>query len=157
MAGIYHLEYGEELVLLAELEYVKLGALPHSCNVLIREAHLLCRGEGLKLEGMSLESFLHIDDVLDRLEEEGSDLGNFVYFLDSDAACEKLCDCKDVVVAEGGDIFKDLLVRHIIELRVVNVVNANLERAHTLEEALFKVRADAHNLAGRLHLSSELI
>ena len=77
--------------------------------------------------------------------------------LDGYAASEKLCDAEDIVTAEGRDVVKDLFVRHIVKLCVVYVINADLERAHTLEKCLLEIRADAHDLARRLHLSSELI
>ena len=157
VAGINHSEYGEEVVFLSVLEYVKLLALPESCHVLVGEAHLLCRFKGFEVEYVCLKTLFHIDDVHYSVKEEGGNLGYLVNLLNGSAAVEKLCDSEDIVVTEFGDVILELLVGHIVKLALIDVGNAGFERADTLEKALLEVRADAHDLAGSLHLRAELV
>ena len=157
MAGVNHAEYGEELVLVTELGDITLGALPKLCNVLVAEAHLLCRSQRSKVKDVCFEVLFHIHDVLDRFKEVGGDLGDLVDLLHGRTAIDQLCNGKNVVIAELGDIRTDLIIRHVVKLVVVDVVYTDLKRTDALKQALLKVGTDAHDLTRCLHLRAEMV
>ena len=70
---------------------------------------------------------------------------------------EQLGNGEDVVGAELADILQHLVHGHIVELGVVDVGRAALQGADALEQGLLQVGADAHDLAGGLHLGAQLV
>ena len=109
MAGVNHSENGEEIVFFSEVPDLDLVALPHSCDILVGEAHLLCSFQDFEVERMSLEGLFHIDNSLYSLEEEGGNLCDFVNLIDCCAAVENLGDGEDIVIAELFYIVEDFL------------------------------------------------
>ena len=71
------------------------------------------------------------------------------------AACKKSHNCEHVIITEIRNIFHKLFLAHVVELRHVEVINADLKRSNRLEHTLLEVGSDAHYLSCSLHLSSK--
>ena len=76
--------------------------------------------------------------VLDLLEEEHVNLGVVVDVQEVYATTHKLCDSVDTVICTLADICQDTLVRHCVELLVVDVAYTSLQRAHSLQKTLLE-------------------
>ncbi len=74
-----------------------------------------------------------------------------------DVAPEQLGDGEDAVVGTDADVVDERLRVLGVELLHVQVVHADLQRADGLEQALLDRAADAHDLAGRLHLGGQVV
>ena len=104
MAGVNHTENGEKIVFLTESIDIEFVALPHSCNIFIRKAHLLCGLQGVKVSGVGFKGALHINNVFNCFEEEGCDSSDFVNLVNRCSTVEQFCDGEDVVITEIFDI-----------------------------------------------------
>ena len=82
MAGIHHSEHRHQVILFPEVIHIQFRAVPHSGNILIAEAHLLCSSGDIQIANIRLQSFFHLHNFLDSLQEERCDLSDFVDLLD---------------------------------------------------------------------------
>ena len=90
---------------MTHIPYVKLGAAPELCDISVAEADYLCRLESL-LVLLRLEDIFHIYDILERLEEEGSDHRYLVELLKRYVAADKLGNGEESVRLELVHIFE---------------------------------------------------
>ena len=157
VAGVHHAEDGEYVVRLAEVEHIQLGLLPQPGDVLVRESHDLGLFQPFGVAHMELQGFLHVYDVLDGVQEVRCDLGQFVDLLHGNAMVEQLGYGEDIVGTELADVRQHLVHGHIVEFGMVNVVLTAFQRADALQEGFLQVGADAHDLAGGLHLGAQLV
>ena len=157
VAGVHHAEDGEYVVRLAEVEHIQLGLLPHPGDVLVTEAHLLGVQQVFGVVHVELQNLLHVHNALDGLQEVGSDLGQLIDFVHGNTVVEQLGDGKNIVGTELADVFQHLVHGHIVEFGVIDVVLTAFQRADALQQSLFQIGADAHDLAGGLHLGAQLI
>ena len=72
------------------------------------------------------------------------------------AALEALIDCKQTLVILRQNFFSQLFHTHRRQFLHVQAVLGDLRAADCLHERLLKVAADRHNLAGCLHLGTQL-
>ena len=156
-AGIDHLVDGENPQLLAQGVHLVLGSAPQHPDVLVAEAHALGLAQRRLVEGVRRHRALHLDDVLELLQEEHVDLGVVVDERQVDAVADQLRDGVEAVVGTLLDVGQHLVVRHRVELLVVDVADARLERAHRFEQALLHRAAHRHHLARGFHLRAEFV
>ena len=157
MQGIDHAEDRYDAVLLSLFVDLDLVTVPQLRDVRIGEAHFLGCFEYIQAVDLGLEAVLHSNDLTDRFEEQRRHHRDLMQLFDRHAASHRLCDREEVVVAECLEVFEDVLCGHVIELGHVQVVHTDLERTNRLEDAFLEIAADAHDLAGRLHLGAERI
>ena len=151
----HHFVNGEDAVGLAEVEYLDFLHPPETGDELISKSHLLCGLESFNTANVCGKLLFHFNDMENGLKEEGSDLGNIVDLLNGGAAAQKLSNGKDVIVLKLNDIGLELFHGHGVELGQVEMAGTDLKGADGLEQTLFDVGADAHDLARGLHLSAE--
>ena len=156
-AGIDHLVDGENPQLLAQGVHLVLGSAPQHPDVLVAEAHALGLAQRRLVEGVRRHRALHLDDVLELLQEEHVDLGVVVDERQVDAVANQLRNGVEAVVGTLLDVGQHLVVRHRVELLVVDVADARLERAHSFEQALLHRAAHRHHLARGFHLRAEFV
>ena len=106
---------------------------------------------------MRTDDALELDDVLELLEEEHVDLRPVVDQHEVDAAADQLRDGVEPVVRAVLDVVEQLVVRPRVELLVVDVADARLERPHGLQERLLHRAAHGHDFARGLHLRTQLV
>ena len=157
MSGVNHTEGGNDASRLAQINNVQFTAAPKLCNVLIREAHLLCFKKKLLIVLVLCESRFHSGDFLEGLKEVCGDLGDLLDLVYRVTAAEQLADSESVIVVELLNVGEYFLVALLVELRHMKVANADLKRANRLKETFLKVRSDTHRLTGSLHLRAELV
>ena len=153
--GICHAEDGNDLVLMTEVPNVRLLHAPKSCNADVGESDHLGSLERCHVAHVCRKQLFHLHDALECVQEEGRDLGNVIKTLDGFAAAQKLTYRKYVIVLEHRQILSELLVGIRIKFLQVEVVCADLKRAHRFEETLLEVCADAHDLSRCLHLRAQ--
>ena len=157
VAGVHHAVDGHHAALHAQIPDCALVHVPQPGDAGIGEAQLLRLAQGLRVHGMLGHDALKVHDLLEGLEEEGRDLGGLVDAIHGNAQTQQLRDGVEVVVAEFGDVAQQLLGGFAVELGHVDVVDADLQRAHGLQQALLEIAADAHDLAGGLHLGAQTV
>ena len=123
-AGIDHLVDGENPQLLAQGVHLVLGSAPQHPDVLVAEAHALGLAQRRLVEGVRRHRALHLDDVLELLQEEHVDLGVVVDERQVDAVADQLGDGVEAVVGTLLDVGQHLVVRHRVELLVVDVAGS---------------------------------
>ena len=124
VAGINHLECGEQVQFLALVVNFQFGAAPQASDELIAEAHLLCCCQNFIVLAYTQLVF-HVDDVLDSFQEVGCDHGDLVDLFQRNAVVDQLSNGEDVVGAEFGDVFQQFFHAHVVELGQVQVVCAD--------------------------------
>ena len=156
-AGVDHLVDGEEVLTAADGPDLVLRHAPQTGDILVREAHLFGGGKDSDIPRCARDDLLEVDDVLDLVEEEHVDLGRVADQAEVGAEADQLGDGVDAVVGAVDDVFQQLLLRHAVKFGHVAVADADLQRADGLEQALLDGAADAHDLAGGLHLGGQLV
>ena len=147
-AGVDHLVGGIALVRDLLAAYLLDG--------LVKIAHLLCLEVELVGERLRLETALHLDQLVQLAQEPSVDLGDVVDLVDRDAALERLEDDEDAFVVDVVQLLGKLSVAVGGELVAVESVVRDLRASDRLHDRLFERRADRHDLARRLHLSTQL-
>ena len=110
MCGVNHTEGGDDTTRLSYVYYVKLGAIPKLCNILIGESHLLCFFEHVHGLNVSFKLCLGVGYLLEGLEEVLGDSGDLVKLCGGASATEKLCYAESVVIVEFLDVLDDLCI-----------------------------------------------
>ena len=149
-AGIYHLVDRQTL----NIGNILAGQL---LDGLVEEAHLLGADVqvGVDLLGRR-QLLLHIDDVLELVQEEYVHRGDVVNFLNGhDAAAQRLADVEQTLVVRAGHALLDLCVRLLLDARRDHAVELDLAAANGLHQRALKAVVDGHDFAGRLHLGAE--
>ena len=157
VAGVHHLEEGEDVFRQTHLPDGRLRHIPALRNVFIGEADLLGLPQHGSVRGIVADRPLKFDDLFDLLQEVRRDGSDFEDFVHADAHAEQLRNRIDVVVAEFGNIVKQLFCRLAVKFRHIEVAHADLQRTHRFQQAFFERAADAHDLARRFHLRAELV
>ena len=156
-AAVDDLVDGQDRFVQAQAGDVLGAALPQAADLLVAESQALGLPEVIQLARVGGEDRLVADDPQEGLQEEHVDLRPVVDQGDVDAEAHQLRDGEDPVVGPLGDIGEELVGAAGVELLLVDVADADLQGADRFEEALLEGAADAHHLAGRLHLRAELV
>ena len=152
---IDHAEGGEKTERLALRKNLGLAHAPETRDAGIGEAHALCPCEQGPVAGVLAQLVFHADYAVKLFKEERGYHRGVVQLADACAETQQLRAGKQRVAAEFAEIIEQLFLRPAVEFRQVKMVRADFERAHALEQAFFKSRADAHDLARGLHLGAE--
>ena len=155
MAGVYHAEGREQILLAAQGINLQLLPLPQLGNELIAEAHDFGFLQHLHAAYIGGELLLHGHDLADGLDEVRGDLSHGVDTVNGYLPAQQLRYGEDGVVPELLQVFQDLLGLHVGELGHVEVAHADFQRTDGLQEAFLQGSADAHDLAGGLHLGAQ--
>ena len=149
-AGINHLVYRQTL----NIRNVLAGQL---LDGLVEEAHLLGADVQIGVDLVSCSQFLlHVDDVLELVQEEHVHCGDVVNLLNGhDAAAQSLADVEQTLVVRAGHALLNLGVRLLLDVRGDHAVQLDLTAADSLHQCALKAVVDGHNLAGGLHLGAE--
>ena len=91
------------------------------------------------------------------VQEETVDRGSGSDLFHAAPQTQKLRNGVDAVVSAGLDIVQQFLRRHIVELPAVQVPQSDFQRTDGFQQTFFEAPADAHDLAGRLHLRAQRI
>ena len=156
VAGIHHLEDGEDVFFLTQVVNFDFFHAPQLGDVLIAEAHGLGGLEGVQIPG-SGQLALHGHDILDGFQEVGRDLGDLEDFVHTHIPAQQLGNGEEVVVPEFPDVLQQFFGGLVVKLGQVEVAGADFQGADGLEQALFQVGADAHDFAGGLHLGAQSV
>ena len=156
-AGVYHLVDGPHAELAALFRHVLLRALPEVRKVPVGKAHALGAQEVFARDGFVLYLALELDDVVYLVEEEHVDARDVADAVVVHAEPHELGNGEDAVVRAVLDVVEQLVDGHVVEFGQVEVVRAYLKRAHGLQQALLNRAAHGHDLAGGLHLRTELV
>ena len=132
VAGVYHAEGREQILLAAQGIDIQLLPLPQLGNELIAEAHDLGFLQHLHAAYIGGELLLHGHDLADGLDEVGRDLGHGVDAVNGDLPAQQLCYGEDGVVPELLQVFQDLLGLHVGKLGHVEVAHADFQRTDGL-------------------------
>ena len=149
-AGIYHLVDRQTL----DIGNVLAGEL---LDGLVEEAHLLGADVqvGVDLLG-GRQLLLHVDDVLELVQEEYVHRGDLVDLVDGhDAAAQRLADVEQTLVVRAGHALLDLGIRLLLDARRDHAVQLDLTAANGLHQRALKGVVDGHDLTGGLHLGAE--
>ena len=155
MAGIHHLIGGENTVFLTQIIDLDFLLAPQLRDELIAEAHGLGFLEDFQIAHIGGELPLHGNNLADGLQEVRGDLGDPEELLYRHIPAQQLGNGKDIVIPELLNIAQQFLGGKAVELGQVEVAGADLQRADGFQEALLQIGADAHDLAGGLHLSTQ--
>ena len=150
--GINHLIYRQTL----NVRNVLAGQL---LDGLVEEAHLLGADIQIGVDLISCSQLLlHVDDVLELMQEEHVHRGDVVNLLNGhDAAAQSLADVEQTLIVCACHALLDLGVRLLLDVRGNHAVQLDLTAADSLHQCALKAVVDGHNLAGGLHLGTESV
>ena len=99
---------------------------------------------------------LHVDDVLELVQEEYVHRGDLVDLVDGhDAAAQRLADVEQALIVCAGHALFDLGIRLLLDARRDHAVQLDLTAANGLHQCALKGVVDGHDLTGGLHLGAE--
>ena len=156
-AGINHFIDRQNAVVAAQHKDLVRLHTPQPADGRVGKAHALGAVQQLGVtRNGSLELFFHAHDIANLVDEEKVDFGLFADENRVNAAAQQLCNGVNALVSRVGNALQHVLDRHVVKLFHVHMVDAGLERADRLEQALFHGAADGHDLARGLHLGGQL-
>ena len=156
-AGVDHLVNGDNACRAAEVIDLNFTHAPKLCDLLIGEAHLLCRTQNLGIAGIFGELSLLVHDVFQLTDEEHVNGGGIGNSAPVTSTAQQLGNGIDTVVGTDFDIVEQFRLAHTVKLTVMQMMQSDLKGTDRLEKAFLNGSADAHNLARRLHLRGERI
>ena len=155
--GVHHPEDRRNPVFLPQGVDLRFLPVPQDPDLLVPEAHHLGFLQQADVARRRLQADLHLRDLLQGLEEQLRDHGLLMDGSDVLAPAQQFRHRVERVRPEVFNVFPQFFCRHRVELRQLQVAHAGLKAPHTLEHALLQRAADAHDLAGRLHLGAQLV
>ena len=102
-----------------------------------------------------LELCLDLHEMRDLVDEPLVDHRDLMNRAVRDALAQRLRDHPDALVVDHGEPREELLLGKTREIVAVETFHMLLQRADGLHERAFKIVADTHDLAGRLHLCGQ--
>ena len=142
---------------LSDPEYLLACHIPEPADIFVGEAEALRRIERVDIADMLLQLILRPDNIAYLLKEEHIYLCCVAYHAHIRAPAQQLRYRIDAVVRAVLNVGEHLILGEAVEFLHIEVIDAYLERAGGLEQALLHRPADAHHLARGFHLSGELI
>ena len=156
-AGVDDLVAGEDVVCLTEPVHLDVRHAPLLADPGVGEAHALGFLQDFEIALVGLDHGLIGHHILDLVQEEHVDLGGAVDVAQVAAPAHQLGDGEEPVVLGDLDIAHQVGGGLLVELLVVDVVDADLQTADALQEGLLHGAADGHDLAGGLHLGGQAV
>ena len=156
-AGIDHLKARVNLEFRALCLDLGLGLAAERRNHVIRELKALRIAEQLLGQRSSAELCLHADQTVQLMDEPAINLGQREDIVVGEAAAQCLRDDPDAAIVDHAQLSLELIVVKGSVVIAHQAVHVLLERTYRLHERALKVRADCHDLTGRLHLRAERV
>ena len=127
----------------------------------VRHAHLFGGHHRFRIQrghaAQRADFLLHADDILHLFEEPDIDLCNLVDVFHRHAAAKRFRHDEGTLGVDAVQLGFQLVVGERFQRRGDKAVLAHLQRAHGLEQRVFKVRANGHDFARRLHLRADVL
>ena len=153
--GVYHLVARRDAVVIAHLRNFFLRNSGPAGNDAVRELHALCLFQKLLRQRFLLKLLLHADKIVDLIDEPLIHHGDLVNGLTGNALAKRFRNHPDSLVIHNGQANEQLLLGKMAEIIAVQCVHMLLQGTDCLHQAALEVRADAHDLAGCLHLGCQ--
>ena len=154
-AGVHHFKDRVDVVLLAQLpDLLPLGA-GQAGDPLVVKAQGLGPAEGLFVGDAPLQGALHVDDVLEPVQEPDVVLGDGVDLLGGQSPPQGLGHHEDALVVDVLEPVLHLLGVQLGKALHLEGLGGHLQGADGLQEGGLEAVADGHDLAGGLHLGPQ--
>ena len=154
-AGINHFIGRQNAVSLTQVADFELGlayALSDNC---IGKAHFLRFAQQARSKLMGFQSFFHFNDVLDFGQEPQVNLGDVMNLFEGNATADSFSNNEAALVVNQLNAVMDFFIAQSLELRHLQMVEADFQAAYSLQHRSLEAALNCHNLTGSLHLSSQ--
>ena len=111
----------------------------------------------MDIAGMLLDFLFYFHNMTELANEKTVDGSCFGYAVNACPETQQLSNGVDTVIGAGSDVFKQFSFGHAVELPMMQVAKTDLQRTHRFQQAFLHGSADAHDLAGRLHLGGKRV
>ena len=160
-AGIDHAEGRLHVQAGAKHADIRRLAADKARNGAVRHAHFFGGHHRIRVQrsdaAQRADFLLHADDVLHLFEEPDIDLRNLVDMLHRHAAAKRFRHDEGALGVDAVQPGFQLVVGQRFQRRGHETVLAHLQRAHSLEQRVFEIRADGHDFARRFHLRADVL
>ena len=156
-AGIDHLKAGVNAEFIALFLDLGLGLAAERRNHMVRELKALRLAEQFLGQRSSAEFCLHVDETVQLMNKPAVNLCLGKNIVVGEAAAQCLGDDPDAAIVDHMKLSLELVIVKRGVIIAHQAVHMLLERANRLHERTLKVRADGHDLTGRLHLRAERV
>ena len=155
-AGVYHLIGSGNSAGFTHCLYICFGQFPvQLCDQVIRELHTFRLAQKVLGELLCFQRVLHLHQNGNFINKPLVNHGDLVDLPIGNIAADRLCNSPDPHIIHDCQLIHQLIrcePRKIIGHQRIHML---FQRADRLHQGALKIRADAHDLTGRLHLRGQ--